>query len=307
MPPPDDMMDDGCPHDPPPPSVAVLCAILGEDTLRQAWSVHPADNVFLRIPERRLPGFFGTMIFIRGVFALVVIIKLLTIIIPGAHTVLVTLDYFVGTTIIVLMAWRATHALALDLRERFQIEQLLVIPEGPQSLVQALHLRPLGAIVRLFIPYYIFSLSCLALNLLITLISLQGALGEMIPFLLLFIAFQGPWLVMLSHFILSASTDVINATLARREHIAVTLLRAIAIPAMGTIALPLIAMILLCAVGAIIGFTASMFPLIAILFMVIFLVAVVYYSGRHFNQQFCQAFANTAYRMNNALSNHWTQ
>jgi hypothetical protein len=115
-----------------------------------------------------------------------------------------------------------TWAHARDLRDRFQLDQLLLIPEGPRQLSQAVFLRPFGELVRLLMIYYVFSFVTFGLNLIYLLGRDASGPDTMAGFGLAFavLFFQPPWILIIYALLLqTACRGIRDCFMPERNHL----------------------------------------------------------------------------------------
>jgi hypothetical protein len=205
-----------------PHHLAVMQEVFPASFLREPWEMAPADNILLRLPEKSLPRFRQVLRLVRLVLVIVALGKLAAIFAPGLHFVLLMGDLVVGSTGFVVALLLLTWAHARDLRDRFQLDQLLTIPEGPRQLAQAVFLRPFGEIVRLLLNYYVFSFAAFGFNLIVLLATVGAQPDTVAMFGLLFVVlcFQSPWILTIYPLLLqTASRGIRDAFLPERNYL----------------------------------------------------------------------------------------
>lgn len=184
----------------PPPCVAMLLRLVPQSALDNPFQVPTDDNILLLLPEKRLPRYRQVLGIVRVVLGVVVLAKLLAMMGPGLQFLLLLGDMTVGSMGFVLALLLATWAHARDLRTKFHLDQLLLIPCGPGLLAQALVVRPLGDILRLLLIYYIFSMLLFCINALSVVffyfMEVQDALGVILAAFFV-LMMQGPWIVII--------------------------------------------------------------------------------------------------------------
>jgi hypothetical protein len=195
-------------------------------TLRENLARIPSpDNIILGVPEKQLPRLRTVLILFRIVLIIAGIAKLFWLVVPAAHMFLFLLDLAIGTPLFIVFTFLAAWAHARDLHEKFQIEQLRVIPQGDRLLSRALALRPMRSILYTLGFYYFPSLLFGCFNILI---GFNGPSDFMMgpTICLTILAFQGPWLLIMAGLMVSITANTVRAVTGARGTMPTVLIEA---------------------------------------------------------------------------------